>query len=105
MGEVPLYTNHILSSNLGSTGVPCPQETSPPMTLQQLLSGCQAASQRHAVGLERVFFIYNLLVRILFIIVMIKWTGLAPRGFEFPFLGSLTSTFLGQQAYIALRWS
>jgi len=26
--------------------------------------------------------------------VMVKWTGLAPWGFEFPFPGSLTSTFL-----------
>jgi len=36
----------------------------------------------------------NLLVRIHFIIVMIRWTGLAPWEFEFPFPGSLTSTFL-----------
>jgi len=43
---------------------------------------------------EREFFIDNLLVRIHFIIVMIKWTGLAPWEFEFPFPGSLTSTFL-----------
>ena len=35
----------------------------------------------------------NLLVRIHFIIVMIRWTGLAPGEFEFPFPGSLTSTF------------
>ena len=34
------------------------------------------------------------LVRIHFIIVMIRWTGLAPWEFEFPFPGSLTSTFL-----------
>jgi len=39
-------------------------------------------------------FIDNLLVRIHFIIVMVRWTGLAPWEFEFPFLGSLTSTFL-----------
>jgi len=31
------------------------------------------------------FFIDNLLVRIHFIIVMIRWTGLAPWKFEFPF--------------------
>ena len=43
---------------------------------------------------ERDFFIDNLLVRIHFIIVMIRWTGLAPWVFEFPFPGSLTSTFL-----------
>ena len=36
----------------------------------------------------------NLLVRIHFIIVMIRWTGLAPWGFAFPFPGSLTSTLL-----------
>ena len=39
----------------------------------------------------------NLLVRIHLIIVMIRWTGLAPWEFEFPFPGSLTSTFLAQR--------
>ena len=38
---------------------------------------------------EREFFIVNLLVRIHFIIVMIRWTGLAPWECEFPFPGSL----------------
>ena len=42
---------------------------------------------------EREFFIDNLLVRIHFIIVLIRWTGLAPWEFEFPFPGSLSSTF------------
>jgi len=46
------------------------------------------------LGSEREFFIDNLLARIHFIIVMIRWTGLAPWEFEFPFPGSLTSTFL-----------
>ena len=45
---------------------------------------------------EREFFIDNLLVRIIFIIVMIRWTGLAPWEFEPPFPGSLASTFLVQ---------
>jgi len=45
---------------------------------------------------EREFFVDNLLVRIHFIIVMIRWTGLALGEFEFPFPGSLTSTFLTQ---------
>ena len=40
---------------------------------------------------ERDFFIDNLLVRNHFIIVMIRWTGLAPWEFEFPCQGSLTS--------------
>jgi len=43
---------------------------------------------------EREFFIDNLLVRIHFIIVVIRWIGLAPWKVEFPFPGSLTSTFL-----------
>jgi len=47
----------------------------------------------HVSG-EREFFIDNLLARIHFIIVMIRWTGLSPWEFEFPFPGSLTSTFL-----------
>ena len=54
-------------------------------------------AQTQVPGLqERDFFIDNLLVRIHSIIEMIKWTGLAPWEFEFPFPGSLTSTFLGQ---------
>ena len=45
--------------------------------------------------LEREFCFDNLRVRIRIIIEMIWWTGLAPLEFEFFFLGSLTSTFLG----------
>ena len=58
-------------------------------------------------AVEREFFIANLLVRIHFIIEMIRWTGLAPWEFEFPFPGSLTSigragSILGlQQEYLA----
>ena len=47
------------------------------------------------VGGERQFLIDNLLVRIHLIVVMIRWTGLAPWECEFPFPGSLVSTFLG----------
>ena len=36
----------------------------------------------------------NLLVRVYFIIVMIRWTGLAPWEFGFPSSGRLRSTFL-----------
>ena len=42
---------------------------------------------------ESEFFTLNLLVRIHFIIVMIRWTGLAPWEFEISFPGSITSTF------------
>ena len=41
---------------------------------------------------EREFFIDNLMVRTHYIIVMIRWTGLAPWEFEFPFPGSLVPT-------------
>jgi len=51
-------------------------------------------SEKKAHSREREFFTDNLLVRIHFIIEMIRWTGLAPWEFEFPFPGSLTSTFL-----------
>ena len=44
--------------------------------------------------LERDFLIDNLLARNRFIMVMIRWTGLAPWESEFPFPGSLASTFL-----------
>ena len=40
---------------------------------------------------EREFSIDNLLVWAHFIIVMVRWTGLAPWDLEFPFPGSLTS--------------
>jgi len=40
---------------------------------------------------ESFFFIDSLMVRIYSIIVMIRWTGLAPWEFEFPFSGSRTS--------------
>jgi len=43
---------------------------------------------------EREFVFDNILVIFHFTIVMIRWTGLAPWEFEFPFPGSLTSTFL-----------
>ena len=50
---------------------------------------------------EKDFFIDNLLVRIHHITVMNKWTGLAPWEFEFPFPGSLTSTFITAQAHLS----
>ena len=51
---------------------------------------------------EREFFIDNLLVRVHFITEMIRWTGLAPCEFEFPFPGSFASTFLVQLVNVAL---
>ena len=46
------------------------------------------------VALDVRYDYHKVLVRIHFIIVMIGWSGLAPWKFEFPFPGSLTSTFL-----------
>ena len=48
----------------------------------------------HPAQAQREFFIDNLLVRIHFIVVMIRWTSRAPWEFESPFPGSLISTFL-----------
>ena len=54
---------------------------------------------------EREFFIDNLLVRIHFIIVMMRWTGLAPWEFELPFPGSLASNFVGREELTDARAS
>ena len=48
-------------------------------------------SRKLIAATEREFFIDKLLVRIYFIIVMIRWTGLAPWEFIFPFSSSLAS--------------
>ena len=45
----------------------------------------QRLSPTPGTGREREFFIDNLLARIHFIIEMIRWTGLAPWQFKFPF--------------------
>ena len=58
-------------------------------------AGYLASRQREVplyTGTDREFFIDNLLV---WIHRCFWWTGLAPWGFEFPFPGSLISTFLG----------
>ena len=55
--------------------------------------GAKRGGRRPSPHREREFFIDNLLVRIHYIIVMIRWTGLAPWEFEFPFPGSVIPTF------------
>jgi len=55
---------------------------------------CQCSVCQLRVHCRTALFIDSVLVRIHFIIVIIAWTGLAPWAFEFPFPGSLTSTFL-----------
>ena len=53
------------------------------------IRSCRCLAKRQQ---ESQFFIGNLLVRIHLITEMIRWTGLAPWEFEFPFPGSLIST-------------
>ena len=65
------------------------------LTRREEVSSRGASMSAEAKAGEREFFINNLLVRIHFIIVMIRWIGLAPWEFEFPFPSSLISTFLG----------
>ena len=69
----------------------CTPAASPAWHMPPALAG---PSTPRITTCQRDFFIDNLLVRIHFIIVMIRWTGLAPWEFEFLFPGSLTSTFL-----------
>ena len=63
------------------------------LRVESLLARAPPLHQPNQRVLQREFFIDNLLVRINFIIEMIWWTGLVPWQFEFPFPGSLTSTF------------
>ena len=63
------------------------------MVVNQLLGESADAAWVHRIAKAHVD-IDNLLVRIHFIIVMIRWIGLAPWEFEIPFPGSLASTFL-----------
>jgi len=56
-------------------------------------------SRRHVFGRPPTeFFIDKLLVRIHLIIVMIKWTGLAPWEFEFPSLTSAAAAMVSVEA-------
>jgi len=66
--------------------------------------GAPDASHEAALLQARELFIHNLLVRIPFIIVMIRWTDLAPWKCEFPFPGSLISTFLEGLLTCRRRW-
>jgi len=55
-----------------------------------------ARCRSRSASTEREFFIDNLLVRIRFIIVMMRWTGLAPWEFDFPFpIGRAHAAALG----------
>jgi len=73
MSEIPLYARGDAGANLSGEGRWGVVDPFP----------CQ----------KRDFFNDNQLVQIHFVIEMIWWTGLAPSELEFPFPGSLISTF------------
>ena len=76
------------ASSLGSAGA---VGSSTERYTSRLARSCPAAPPAARV---KELFLDNLLVRIHLTIVMIRWTGLAPWVCEFPFPGSLISTFL-----------
>ena len=88
------YQRGIIQNNSGYDTLPLSTLSRPPPSLSYYLIPFPASLPPSFPGQrEREFFIDNLLVRIHFIIVMIRWTGLAPWEFEFSFPGSLTSKF------------
>jgi len=46
---------------------------------------CACIATNDARAAEKEFFIVKLLVRVHFIILLIRWTGLAPWEVDFPF--------------------
>ena len=52
---------------------------------------------------QKQFFVDNFLVRIHFVIVMIRWTGLAQWEFEFSFPGGIIFTFLVQESMMQVE--
>ena len=76
------------------------ESASEPLPISVKLFPATTRDHTHAVPTlpEREFFIDNLLVRNYFIIVMMRWTGLSPWEFEFPFPDSLTSAFLSSHS-------
>jgi len=84
------------------SSLPCPRVVQPRETVFRshppppaVLCPPRARPRPWLWVVHRELFIDNLLVRIHLFIAMIRWTGLAAWEFEFPFLGSLTCTFLG----------
>ena len=71
-----------------------PSTRDPPRPLCTPHESVYAAVCVGVCSIKGEFFIDNLLVRIHFCIVMMRWTGLAPWEFESSFPGSITSTFL-----------
>ena len=86
------WFDRLLSSTVSCSGGPT--NSCHNTSLRRWSRTCAARRRRSAAQREREFVIDNLLDRIHFIIVMIRWTSLAPWEFEFPFPGSLTCTFL-----------
>ena len=112
MSEVPLYRTPSMSASVDPI-VSCVtqlQAQGPSRTCNESKKEERESRVREIDGSgstlrKREFFIDNLLVRIHFIIEMIRWTGLAPWEHEFPFPGSLASTFqVTLQQTVRLWW-
>ena len=75
---------------------PCVSRLCPcfPTAVQALTLWSHLARGGEQSPTKRKFLFDNLLVRIHFIIVMMRWTGLTQREGQFPFPGSLSSTIL-----------
>ena len=103
---VPLYTiqyrQHSTTVHYAVPSIPNHCTLSRGLTLikkKKKIQFCLRTSNqaRHTISLSpaaRESSVDNVLVRINLIIEMIRWTGLAPWEFEFPFPGCLISTFL-----------
>ena len=94
MSEVPLYGYKRVRVNYLAL-CPLSRDSLPRALLLSHTHGPFARRVCAHLLRESDFAIDNLMVQIHFIIVMIRWIGLAPWELEFPFLGSITSTFLG----------
>ena len=70
-------------------------ETTSHLLNERIYDKVEAALAADQKVTERESLIDHLLVRIHFIVMRVRWTGLAPWECEFPFPGSLISTFLG----------
>ena len=81
-----------MTSGACCIAAPFSTSMSPLLFLVYILVWGAAAPADSAQVPERELCIDNLLVRIHFIIVMIRWTGLAPWDFEFFFPGSPGAT-------------
>jgi len=71
-----------VKQRLGNWWQDAAQEAGPYRREDTVSSACSLSAATHTTCREKEFFIDNLLDRIHFVLVMIRWTGLAPWEFE-----------------------